>query len=108
MKMAFYGIFLFFLVPTSNQTLHCQIKLKKTDTSYFGPIMVRDVSTKIGPVRDVLRALCAGWVLRTLKHNIRTTTPTRNKTDFTPQYFIHLGMSDSPVKTIEKYRSIDL
>ena len=33
----------------------------KSDTSYFGPIMVRVVSTKIGPLRDVLKTLCADW-----------------------------------------------
>ena len=26
------------------------------------PILVRDVSTKIGPLGDVLRTLCAGWI----------------------------------------------
>ena len=33
----------------------------KSDTSYFSPIMVWVVSTKIGPLRDVLKTLCADW-----------------------------------------------
>ena len=33
---------------------------EKPDTFYFGPIMVRDVSTKIGPLGDVPRSLRAG------------------------------------------------
>ena len=31
--------------------------------SYFGPFIVPDVSTKIGPLGDVLRTLCAGCVI---------------------------------------------
>ena len=30
--------------------------------SYFGPIMVQDVSTKIGPQGDILKTLCASWI----------------------------------------------
>ena len=49
--MGFYIFFLFFLIPTVYQTLHCQSKLK---TWY--------VSTKIVPLGDVLRTLCpAGY-----------------------------------------------
>ena len=41
---------------------HCTAKIsEEPDTSYFGPIMVRDVSFKIGTLGDVLRTLCAGW-----------------------------------------------
>ena len=38
---------------------------KKSSMSYFGPIMVWGVLTKIGPQRDVLETLCAGWVVQT-------------------------------------------
>ena len=45
----------------------------RPDTSYSGPIMVRDVSTKMGPERDVLGTLCDGWVgskVRPYQHKI--------------------------------------
>ena len=39
---------------------NCTIKVNwKSHTSYFGSIMVRDVSTKVGPIGNVLRTLCA-------------------------------------------------
>ena len=29
--------------------------------SYFGPIMIQDVTTKFGPYGDILGMLCGGW-----------------------------------------------
>ena len=34
---------------------------------YFGPNMVWEVSTKVGPLGDVFRALCTGWEYRCYK-----------------------------------------
>ena len=43
---------------------YCTAKIsEKRDTPHFAIIMVRDVSTKVGPVQDVLRTLCASWVI---------------------------------------------
>ena len=61
-KIDFYGIFSIF--PDSQLYISdCTAEVSwKPLTSYFGPIMVRDVSTKIGPLGNVLRTLRAGWV----------------------------------------------
>ena len=41
---------------------HCTAKIsKKPDMFCFGPVMVRDVSTKKAPLVDVFRTWCAGW-----------------------------------------------
>ena len=42
---------------------HCRANISSKPTSYFGFIMVGYFSTKIGPLRDVFRARCAGWVI---------------------------------------------
>ena len=41
--------------------------------SYFGPIMVRHVSTKIGPYGNILGTLCAGWDSANTQTNNVTT-----------------------------------
>ena len=45
-------------------TRHCRAKISwKFNASYFGPNMVWDVPTKIGPWGDVLGTLCTSWVV---------------------------------------------
>ena len=62
-KISFYRIFNVF--PQFQLYIrHCTVKVSlKPDMSYFGPIMVRDVLTKIRPIGDVLSTFCAGWVI---------------------------------------------
>ena len=61
-KMGFHGIFSIFL-ESQLYISDCTAEVSwKPLTSYFGPVMVRDVSTKMGPLGNVLRTLRAGWV----------------------------------------------
>ena len=58
-KMVFSRIFTIF--PDSNCISDIVLPNNlKPGTSYFGPIMARDLSTKTGPLRVVLRTLCTG------------------------------------------------
>ena len=68
--MIFFEFFLFFLISTVYQTLHCQSKLKTCYVlfwSYCGP----GVSTKIVTLGDTLMTLCAGWKTSDWNCNIR-------------------------------------
>ena len=58
-KMVFSRIFTIF--PDSNCISDIVLPNNlKPGTSYFGPIMAWDLSTKTGPLRVVLRTLCTG------------------------------------------------
>ena len=50
-----------YVMPGDASTAGCSWDVLRI--SYFGLIMVRDVSTKVGPLEDVLRELCAGWAV---------------------------------------------
>lgn len=61
-KMGFYRIFLF-LFPDSNCILNSTDQVSsKLVTSLFRPIVIRNVSTKIGSLGSLLKTKCAGWV----------------------------------------------
>ena len=51
----------FFYISWCQSDIVEQEECKKPNTSYFVPIMIWDVSTKIGPWGDVLGMLCVGW-----------------------------------------------
>ena len=62
--------FLFFLISTAYQTMHCQSKLKIWYVlfwSYYGPGRL----DLIGPLRNGIRTLYPGWVVDTRNQRVK-------------------------------------